>query len=62
VGLHSITVDPKTHNAYLFPPERGERVYRETIAAVQAMTIDERDRQKIFEGNARRLFRLPDAP
>jgi len=39
--------------------ELGARVYRETIAAVQAMPIDEEDRRKIFEGNARRLFRLP---
>jgi aminocarboxymuconate-semialdehyde decarboxylase len=37
----------------------GERVYRETIAAVQAMDIDDVTRRKIFEGNARRLFRLP---
>jgi predicted TIM-barrel fold metal-dependent hydrolase len=37
----------------------GERVYRETIAAVEAMDIDDADRRKIFEGNARRLFRLP---
>jgi len=41
--------------------ELGERVYRETIAAVQAMPIDEASRFKIFEGNARRLFRLPAA-
>jgi len=38
--------------------ELGSRVYRETIPAVQAMQIAESDRQKIFEGNARRLFRL----
>ncbi len=37
----------------------GERVYRETIAAVDAMEIDDADRRKIYEGNARRLFRLP---
>jgi predicted TIM-barrel fold metal-dependent hydrolase len=38
--------------------ELGERLYRETIPAVQAMPIDEASRRKIFEGNARRLFRL----
>jgi predicted TIM-barrel fold metal-dependent hydrolase len=37
----------------------GERVYRETIAAVEAMEIDGAAKRKIFEGNARRLFRLP---
>jgi predicted TIM-barrel fold metal-dependent hydrolase len=40
--------------------ELGARVYRETIAAVQAMPIDEVSRVKIFEGNARQLFRLGD--
>jgi predicted TIM-barrel fold metal-dependent hydrolase len=38
--------------------ELGIRLYRETIPAVAAMPIAEADRQKIFEGNARRLFRL----
>jgi predicted TIM-barrel fold metal-dependent hydrolase len=38
--------------------EFGARVYRETIPAVAAMPIPEEDRQKIFEDNARRLFRL----
>ncbi len=37
----------------------GERVYLETIAAVDAMDIPEADRRKIYEENARRLFRLP---
>jgi aminocarboxymuconate-semialdehyde decarboxylase len=39
--------------------QMGERVCRETIAAVRAMDIDDVARGKIFEGNARRLFRLP---
>jgi len=39
--------------------ELGDRVYRETIAGVDAMSIDEASRTKIYEGNARRLFRLP---
>ena len=37
----------------------GERVYQETIAAVDAMEITEVTRKKIFEYNARRLLRLP---
>jgi aminocarboxymuconate-semialdehyde decarboxylase len=39
--------------------ELGARVIRETLDGVRAMPIDEADRQKIFAGNARRLFRLP---
>jgi predicted TIM-barrel fold metal-dependent hydrolase len=38
--------------------ELGTRVYRETIPAVDAMPISNADRRKIFEGNARRLFKL----
>ena len=38
--------------------ELGERLYRETIPAVEAMPIDDASKRKIFEGNARRLFRL----
>jgi len=38
--------------------EMGVRVYRETIPAVEAMAIDRSDKDKIFEGNARRLFKL----
>lgn len=37
----------------------GERVYRETIAGVEAMDIPDSDKKKIFEDNARKLFRLP---
>ena len=37
----------------------GERVYRATIEAVEAMDISESARKKIFEDNARRIFRLP---
>lgn len=37
----------------------GERVYAETIAAIEEMRITEADKRAIFEGNARRLFRLP---
>lgn len=42
-----------------YDDELGERVYRETIPAVEAMPIDWSDKQKIFDENARRLFRLP---
>jgi aminocarboxymuconate-semialdehyde decarboxylase len=38
--------------------ELATRVYRETIPAVEAMAISNADRRKIFEGNARRLFKL----
>ena len=38
--------------------ECGERLYRETIPAVEAMPIPAEARQQIFEGNARRLFHL----
>jgi uncharacterized protein len=41
-----------------YDDELGERVYRETIPAVEAMSITKTDRKKIFAGNARRLFRL----
>jgi predicted TIM-barrel fold metal-dependent hydrolase len=37
----------------------GERATRETVQAVHEMNIPEADRKKIFEGNARKLFRLP---
>jgi aminocarboxymuconate-semialdehyde decarboxylase len=38
--------------------EFGERVYRETIPAVEAMPVSDAVKQQIFESNARRLFRL----
>ena len=38
----------------------GERVYRETIPAVDAMPVSDAVKQQIFEGNARRLFRLTE--
>jgi aminocarboxymuconate-semialdehyde decarboxylase len=41
-----------------YDDEYGARVYRETIPAVQAMSIPQADKQQIFEGNARRLFRI----
>jgi predicted TIM-barrel fold metal-dependent hydrolase len=41
-----------------YDDECGERVYRETIAAVNAMSIGPGDKQQIFDGNARRVFKL----
>jgi predicted TIM-barrel fold metal-dependent hydrolase len=41
-----------------YDDELGERVYRETIPAVEAMPIGDENKRKIFEHNARRLFRL----
>ena len=41
-----------------YDDEMGARVYRETIPAVEAMAISAADKRKIFEGNARRLFKL----
>jgi len=41
-----------------YDDELGTRVYRETIPAVEAMPISNADRRKIFEDNARRLFKL----
>ena len=38
--------------------EYGERLYRETIPAVEAMPIDAAAKRKIYELNARRLFRM----
>jgi predicted TIM-barrel fold metal-dependent hydrolase len=38
--------------------EFGKRVYRETIAAIEAMPVSDEVKKQIFEGNARRLFRL----
>ena len=37
----------------------GERLYLETVPAVEAMPIPGAEKEKIFHGNARRLFRLP---
>lgn len=42
-----------------FDPERGPGFIRETIRAVEAMSIAPVDRARVYEGNARRLLRLP---
>jgi aminocarboxymuconate-semialdehyde decarboxylase len=41
-----------------FDPEKGPGFIRETIRCLEEMEISSEDRQKIYEGNARRLLRL----
>ncbi|MGD8226125.1 MAG: amidohydrolase family protein [Desulfobacteraceae bacterium] len=41
-----------------FDPEKGPGYIRETIKIVDALPISDADRQKIYEGNARRLMRM----
>jgi aminocarboxymuconate-semialdehyde decarboxylase len=41
-----------------FDPEKGPGYIRETIKIVDALPISDKDRQKIYEGNARRLLGL----
>ena len=44
-----------------FDPEKGPGFIRDTIRAIEAMTIAPSDRAKIYEENARRLLKLPEA-
>ena len=41
-----------------FDPEKGPGYIRETIKIIDALPISDEDRQKIYEGNARRLLKL----
>ena len=41
-----------------FDPEKGPGFIRETIRCLEEMEITSEDRQKIYQGNARRLLRL----
>ena len=41
-----------------FDPEKGPGYIRETIKIVDALPISDEDRQKIYEGNARRLMKI----
>lgn len=41
-----------------FDPEKGPGYIRETIKVVEALPISEAERQKIYEGNAKKLLRL----
>lgn len=42
-----------------FDAEIGVRSIRETVAAIEGMDITEKESKEIFEGNARKLLRLP---
>jgi len=42
-----------------FDPEKGAGYIRETIRCLDVLEVSEKDRQKIYEGNARRLLKLP---
>ncbi|MCK5203643.1 MAG: amidohydrolase family protein, partial [Desulfobacterales bacterium] len=41
-----------------FDPEKGPGYIRETIKIIEELPISDTERQKIFEGNARRLLKL----
>jgi uncharacterized protein len=41
-----------------FDPEKGPGYIRETIRAVDGLSIPSEDRKKIYEGNARKMLRL----
>jgi len=41
-----------------FDPEKGPGFIRETIRVVNELSISDEDRQKIYEGNARKLLKL----
>jgi aminocarboxymuconate-semialdehyde decarboxylase len=41
-----------------FDPEKGPGYTRETIRAVDELSISSEDRKKIYEGNARKMLRL----
>jgi len=42
-----------------FGGHNGERVTRQTLAAIEEMDISEEEKKKIYEDNARRIMRLP---
>jgi aminocarboxymuconate-semialdehyde decarboxylase len=42
-----------------FDPERGPQFIRETIANLEAIDLTDAERRAVFEGNARRVLRLP---
>jgi predicted TIM-barrel fold metal-dependent hydrolase len=44
---------------YPYGPRGGEMFIRDTIRSVQEMAIPEEDKKKIFELNARKLFKIP---
>jgi predicted TIM-barrel fold metal-dependent hydrolase len=42
-----------------YDSQLGERYTRQTIQSIERMDISELEKKKIFEDNARKLFRLP---
>ena len=43
---------------YPFGPDHGERWVRDTVKAMKELAINDEDKEKIFEKNARKLFKL----
>jgi aminocarboxymuconate-semialdehyde decarboxylase len=41
-----------------FDPEKGPGFIRDTIAAMERLQATDEERERIYEGNARRLLRL----
>jgi predicted TIM-barrel fold metal-dependent hydrolase len=41
-----------------FDPEKGPKYIRDTIKIIEELPISDKDRNKIFEGNARRILKL----
>jgi predicted TIM-barrel fold metal-dependent hydrolase len=41
-----------------FDPEKGPKYIRDTIKIIEELPISNKDREKIFEGNARRILKL----
>ena len=41
-----------------FDPEKGPKYIRDTIKLIEELPISDEDREKIFEGNARRILKL----
>jgi hypothetical protein len=61
-SLNSSHFGGVTDNGWSLPqtlPVNGVRNYRQTINAIEEMDISDEDRKKIYEGTARKLFRLP---
>ena len=43
-----------------FDCQNGDKLIRETIRSIHEMTISDAERKQIFEGNAKKMFRLPE--
>ena len=42
-----------------FDPEKGPLFIRETIANLEELELDDADRKRIYESNARAVLRIP---